>query len=67
MKNFKEIREEIAGNNTGEVALPPTAMNMKNRKSQVLTRHYIEVNGKRKKLIKGGNISSTGGIDNSPL
>ena len=53
MKNFKEIREEIAGNNTGEVALPPTAMNMKNRKSQVLTRHYIEVNGKRKKLIKG--------------
>jgi|TARA_B110000858_G_scaffold149060_1_gene169463 hypothetical protein len=67
VKNFKEIREEIAGNNTGEVALPPTAMNMKNRKSQVLTRHYIEVNGKRKKLIKGGKFSGTGGIDNSPL
>ncbi len=67
MKDFKKIREEIAGNNTGNVAFPPTAMNMKNRKSQVLNRHYIEVNGKRKKLIKGGKIPSAGGIDNSSL
>lgn len=67
MKYFKSIREEIAGNNTSNVALPPTAMNMKRRKSQVLTRHYIEVNGKRKKIIKGGKIPSAGGIDNSPL
>ena len=67
MKDFKKIREEIAANNTGNVAMPPTAMNMKNRKSQVLTRHYIEVNGKRKKLIKGGKIASASDIDNSPL
>jgi len=67
VKDFKSIREEIAANSTSNVALPPTAMNMKNRKTQVLTRNYIEVMGKRKKRSLGTVSMGKGGIDNSAL
>lgn len=56
MKDFKELRKEVSEElqkemmTTADVSLPPTAMNLKNkRKTNVLTRNYIEVMGKRKK------------------
>mgnify|MGYP003646358930 CR=1 FL=1 len=58
MKDFKQLRKEVSEElqkemmTTADVSLPPTAMNLKNkRKSNVLTRNYIEVMGKRKKRV----------------
>jgi hypothetical protein len=68
VKNFKELREEMAANNTTNVASTPTAMNMTFRKTRPVTRHYIEVMGKRKRLLKKASTDpSAGGIDTSPL
>jgi len=68
VKNFKELREEMAANNTTNVAFAPTAMNMTFRKTRPITRHYIEVMGKRKRLLKRASSDpSQGGIDTSPL
>ena len=49
------VDEEVAGNSTASVGV--TADDVKNigpkkRKPSVLTRHYIEVMGKRKKIVK---------------
>lgn len=52
MKTFSEFSEEIAAVNTGNAAMPPTAMFNKKKKYKVLTRNYIEILGKRKKQIK---------------
>jgi len=58
MKDFKQLRKEVSEElqkemmTTADVSLPPTAMNLKKkRKSNVLTRNYIEVMGKRKKRV----------------
>lgn len=53
MKKFNDFREEMM--TTGDVNIPKDTKNMKDkkkRKTQTLTRNYIEVLGKRKKLIK---------------
>ena len=53
MKKFKDVREEMM--TTGDAGIPQDTKNMKDkkkRKTQSLTRNYIEVMGKRKKLIK---------------
>jgi hypothetical protein len=51
MKSFVELRKEMT--TTGDAGIPKDTENMKpKRKSKPLTRHYVEVMGKRKKQIK---------------
>ena len=53
MKKFKKVREEMM--TTGDANIPKDTKNMqpnKKRKTSTLTRNYIEVMGKRKKLVK---------------
>jgi len=53
MKSFKDfLQEEVAATSTADVAMPPTAMMKKKRKTNIVTRGYIEILGKRKKLTK---------------
>jgi hypothetical protein len=57
MKSFKEFSEEVAAMNTGAgiAGLPPDqppGPKKKKNKYKVLTRGYIEIAGKRKKLVK---------------
>lgn len=57
MKTFLEysklnVEEEVAAVNTGSAAMPPTAVFGKKRKNKILTRNYIEVLGKRRRLQK---------------
>ena len=50
MKDFKELRNEMM--TTGDAGIPQDTKNMKpKRKTKPLTRNYIEVMGKRKKLL----------------
>ena len=54
MKDFKDMRE-TAAMSTAAVGIPQDTSNMKpkkKRKTKPLTRHYVEIMGKRKKLIK---------------
>jgi hypothetical protein len=54
MKTFKQMFDEEMMT-TGDVGIPQDTKDMgpkKKRKSKILTRNYIEVNGKRKKLFK---------------
>jgi len=44
--------EVAAGANTGSIPNPIETSQGKKRKYSVLTRHYIEIAGKRKKVIK---------------
>ena len=49
MKDFKELRNEMT--TAGDAGIPQDTKNMKpKRKTKPLTRNYIEVMGKRKKL-----------------
>ena len=49
MKNFKDVRSEMM--TAGDAGIPQDTKNMKpKRKTKPLTRNYIEVMGKRKKL-----------------
>ena len=51
MKDFKKLRNEMM--TSGDAGIPQDTANMKPKKKQrPLTRNYIEVMGKRKKLIK---------------
>jgi hypothetical protein len=55
MKSFQDyIKEEMAANATGSVGV--SANDVKNigpkRKPKILTRNYIEILGKRKKITK---------------
>ena len=56
MKDYfdrKKTNEEVAaGANTGSIPNPIETSQGKKRKYSVLTRHYIEIAGKRKKVIK---------------
>jgi hypothetical protein len=50
MKDFKELRNEMM--TAGDAGIPQDTKNMKpKRKTKPLTRNYIEVMGKRKKLL----------------
>ena len=50
MKTFKDVRSEMM--NSGDAGIPQDTANMKpKKKKKPLTRHYIEVMGKRKKLL----------------
>jgi hypothetical protein len=50
MKNFKDVRSEMM--TSGDAGIPQDTANMKpKKKTKPLTRHYIEVMGKRKKLL----------------
>jgi hypothetical protein len=52
MKKFKEMREQMTA---GDAGIPQDTANMKpkkKRKTRPLTRHYVEVLGKRKRQIK---------------
>ena len=54
MKEFKDFRE-TAAMSTADAGIPQDTSNMKPRKKRQmkpLTRHYVEVMGKRKKQIK---------------
>ena len=51
MKEFKDIRKEMM--TAGDAGIPQDTKNMgPKRKQKPLTRNYIEVMGKRKKLVK---------------
>ena len=53
MKKFKDVRSEMM--TTGDAGIPQDTQNMgpkKKRKTQPLTRHYVEIMGKRKRQIK---------------
>jgi len=51
MKNFKDLRNEMM--TAGDAGIPQDTANMKPKKKQKpLTRHYVEIMGKRKKQIK---------------
>ena len=51
MKSFVELRNEMM--TAGDAGIPQDTSNMKSKKKQKpLTRHYVEIMGKRKKLIK---------------
>lgn len=52
MKTFKDIKNEMM--TTGDAGIPQDTSNIgsKKRKPKVLTRNYIEIMGKRKKLVK---------------
>ena len=51
MKTFKELRNETT--TTVDAGIPQDTSNMKpKKKTKPLTRHYIEVMGKRKRQIK---------------
>lgn len=52
MKTFKDLKMEMM--TTGDAGIPQDTSNMgkKKRKPKVLTRNYIEIMGKRKKLVK---------------
>ena len=53
MKDFKDIRKENM--TTADAGIPQDTKNMKpkkKRKTKPLTRNYVEIMGKRKKLIK---------------
>jgi hypothetical protein len=52
MKTFKDIKNEMM--TTGDAGIPQDTANMgrKKNKPKVLTRNYIEIMGKRKKLVK---------------
>ena len=52
MKSFHDLRKEMM--TAGDAGIPQDTSNMqpKKRKQQALTRHYVEVMGKRKKQIK---------------
>ena len=51
MKTFHQMRQEMM--TAGDAGIPQDTANMKpKRKQKPLTRHYVEVMGKRKKAIK---------------
>jgi len=52
MKTFKQFTEEAM--TAGDAGIPQDTKNMgrKKRRPSILTRHYIEVNGKIKKRAK---------------
>ena len=51
MKEFKELRSEMT--TAGDAGIPQDTSNMKPKnKKKPLTRHYVEIMGKRKKQIK---------------
>ena len=51
MKSFVELRNEMM--TAGDAGIPQDTSNMKPKKKQKpLTRHYVEIMGKRKKQIK---------------
>jgi hypothetical protein len=51
MKSFVELRKEMT--TTGDAGIPQDTANMKPKRNQrPLTRHYVEVMGKRKKTLK---------------
>ena len=51
MKSFVELRNEMM--TAGDAGIPQDTSNMKSKKKQKpLTRHYVEIMGKRKKQIK---------------
>lgn len=55
MKTFKQMFDEDAMT-TGDAGIPADTKDMgprnkKKRKNQILTRNYIEIMGKRKKLV----------------
>ena len=51
MKSFVELRNEMM--TAGDAGIPQDTSNMKPKKKQKpLTRHYVEVLGKRKRQIK---------------
>ena len=45
-------KEEVAGMNTGSIPNSAETAQGQKRKYSVLTRHYIEIDGKRKRIIK---------------
>jgi len=51
MKSFKQFTETTTA---GDAGIPQDTKDMgkKKRKPKILTRAYIEINGKRKKLVK---------------
>lgn len=50
MKKFKDVRSEMM--TAGDAGIPQDTASMKpKKKTKPLTRHYIEVMGKRKKLL----------------
>lgn len=52
MKSFHDLRKEMM--TAGDAGIPQDTANMgpKKRKTQPLTRHYVEIMGTRKKLVK---------------
>jgi len=51
MKSFVELRKEMM--TAGDAGIPQDTSNMKPKKKlKPLTRHYVEIMGKRKKQIK---------------
>lgn len=51
MKSFYQLRQEMM--TAGDAGIPQDTSNMKpKRKQKPLTRHYVEVMGKRKRTIK---------------
>jgi hypothetical protein len=51
MKDFKKMRLEMT--TTGDAGIPQDTANMKPKKKQKpLTRHYVEIMGKRKKQVR---------------
>lgn len=51
MKSFVDFLEEEM-TTTSDVAMPPDMKPRKKRKTNILTRNFIEVAGKRKRLSK---------------
>ena len=50
MKDFKDLRKETM--TAGDAGIPQDTKNMKpKRKNKPLTRHYVEIMGKRKKQV----------------
>ena len=51
MKTFHQMRQEMM--TAGDAGIPQDTSNMKpKRKQKPLTRHYVEVMGKRKRTLK---------------
>ena len=51
MKSFYQLRQEMM--TTADAGIPKDTANMKpKRKQKPLTRHYVEVMGKRKRTLK---------------
>ena len=51
MKTFKDLKTEMM--TSGDAGIPQDTKNMRpKRKQKPLTRNYIEIMGKRKKLVK---------------